>query len=109
MPELRPSLKIPRTLAQSLLSALQSGAGNGWVGHNQDGYVVYLGNDGDWPALRQTLRERQATPFARFGEVTQPKGAALWVFRMAEAEKGVLTLAVVDRDGAPRELAIDGD
>ncbi|MEY2342028.1 hypothetical protein AB4090_07955 [Acidithiobacillus sp. IBUN Pt1247-S3] len=109
MPELRQSLKIPRTLAQNLLSALQTGAGNGWVSKNLDEYFLYLGTDRDWSALVQTMQKQQETPFARFGGVTEPKEIALWYFRMAEAEKGVLTLAVEDQDGAPRELAIDGD
>ena len=109
MPELRPSLTISRTLAQELLTALQSGRGDGWVAQSGNQYSLYLGSDSDWPTLQRSLQARQEQPFARFGRISEPVGTALWRFRMAEAEKGVLTLAVEDQEGKPWDLAIHGD
>ena len=109
MSGLRERLSIPRTLAQDLLSALQLGRGNGWVSRRGEEYFLYQGADQDWPTLAATLQERDETLFARFGNVRQPEGLALWHFRMAEVEKGVLTLAAEGPDDTPCELAIYGD
>jgi hypothetical protein len=109
MPNLLPALKIPRTLAQDLFTALQFGVGQGWVSRHDTEYRLHPGTDADWPELARQLAGFGETLFARFGEVQEPRATGLWRFRMAEAEKGVLTLAVEDADGKPGELTIDGD
>ncbi|WP_308388812.1 hypothetical protein [Acidithiobacillus sp. AMEEHan] len=109
MSGLHKRLSIPRTLAQDLLSALQVGKGNGWITRRGEDYFLYQGADQDWPALAPSLQQRGETLFARFGKVREPAGQALWRFRMAEAEKGVLTLAAEGADATPCELAIYGD
>ncbi len=96
-------LTIPRTLAQALLEDLQRGGGGGWIARSAMGYTVYPGTKEGRQEILASLQGRQEELFADYGFVREDLP---WHFSLAEAEKGVLTLAVEGPAGQIAELQI---
>lgn len=109
-------LKLPRTLANTLLADLQSGVGEGLIGATADVPVsVYPCPPADFAAVLAVIRSRGETPFGRYAHAATPivdsvpTGTPYQILLAADI-KGVIVLRafIVAGDGAAwQELDIE--
>ena len=111
-------LKLPRTLANALLSDLQSGVGEGLIGAAADVPVsVYPCPPANFAAASALIQSRGETSFAHYAHAAAPIADIVpigtpYQILLAADIKGVILLRAFTRagDGAPwQELDIELD